>query len=241
MMLLLSARKGRSSRALFAVLCGLVVVDLAFVVSNLGKVPEGGWFPILCGLVVFGIMRTWQRGREVVNERTRREERSVEKFLDRLEEDSPTRVSGVAVFPTANPSGIPRTLVRNLKINQVMHEHTIICSVSIERVPHVSGSRRIEVETLGTGLYRVRISIGFMEHVNVPKALRDAERHGLNFRTDDAIYILGRDDLVLGSPRGMARWRKRIFLFLARNAQYAAASFGIPRARIMEVGGQVEI
>jgi len=241
MMLLLGARRDRLSRFMLGVLCGLVVVDLAFVISNLGKIAEGGWFPILSGLLVFAIMRTWQRGREVVNDRIRREERSVEKFLDRLAREPPIRVSGVAVFPTANSGGIPRTLIRNLKINQVMHEQTIICSVSIERIPRVSGSRRIQVETLGEGLHRVQIRIGFMEHVNVPKALRDAERHGLGFRTDDAIYILGRDDLVLGSPRGMARWRKRLFLLLARNAQYAAASFGIPRARIMEVGGQVEI
>ncbi len=241
MMLLLSARRNRVSQTLFAVLCGLVVVDVAFVISNLGKVPEGGWFPILFGLVVFGTMRTWQRGRDAVNEKTRREERSVDKFLERLEREPPLRAPGVAVFPTANTNAIPRTLVRNLKINGVMHEKTIICSVQIERVPHVAGSKRIDVETLAPGLYRVNIHTGFMEHVNVPRALRDAERHGLDFRTDDAIYILGRDDLVLGSPRGMVRWRKRLFLFLARNAQYAAASFGIPRARIMEVGGQVEI
>ena len=241
MLLLLSGRKGRVSQTLFAILCGLLVVDVAFVISNLSKVPEGGWFPILFGLMVFGTMRTWQRGRDAVNDKVRREERSVEKFLERLERDPPLRAPGVAVFPTANTTGIPRTLVRNLKINGVMHEQTIICSVTIERVPHVIGSKRLEVETLAPGLFRVGIHMGFMEHANIPKALRDAERHGLNFRTDDAIYILGRDDLVLGSPRGMARWRKRFFLFLARNAQYAAASFGIPRSRIMEVGGQVEI
>ena len=89
--------------------------------------------------------------------------------------------------------------------------------------------------------YRVIVNMGFMESPNVPKMLKDAERAGLSVSTDTAAYFLARDDIVIRSPRGMARWRKRLFLFLARNAEYAAARFGIPPTRIMEVGGQVEI
>ena len=125
-------------------------------------------------------------------------------------------------------------------MNGVLHEHTIIFSLITERVPRVSEGGRVKVQTLAPGLYRVVARMGFMEFPEVPKLLRTAQQW-LPVRTDDAVYFLGRDDIVLGTPRGMHRWRKKLFLFLARNSQYAASSFGIPPARLMEVGGQVEI
>ena len=239
--LLLSSRNTRTVKAEIAILCLLLVVDLAFVLSNLGKVPTGGWFPLLFGLLVFGVMRTWQNGREIVSEKMRREEKSVESFLTRIARSPPARVPGVAVFLTSNPEGIPRTLVRNLKMNGVMHEYTIIFTRHTQRIPRVMRGKQIVVKSIAPGLYRVTANIGFMETPAVPKLLKDAERVGLPVHTDNAAYFLARDDIIVRSPRGMARWRKRLFVFLARNAEYAAARFGIPPTRIMEVGGQVEI
>ena len=239
-LILLWGMEGRSARMQVGLLCGLLVVDAAFVISNLDKVSTGGWFPILFGLTVFGVMKTWQRGRVIVTERMRREERPLARFLEKLEREPPVRTPGVAVFPTSDTTNVPRTLVRNLKMNGVMHEHTIIFSLVTERVPRVSEGGRIKVQTLAPGLYRVVAHAGFMEFPEVPKLLKAAQQW-LPVRTEDAIYFLGRDDIVIGSPRGMHRWRKKLFLFLARNSQYAASSFGIPPSRVMEVGGQVEI
>jgi KUP system potassium uptake protein len=114
-------------------------------------------------------------------------------------------------------------------------------TVATERVPRVMRGGRFKIESLGQGLFCVIAHIGFMELPDVPKLLREAERAGLEARTSDAVYFLGRDDIVTRCPRGMLLWRKKLFLFLARNAQYAAASFGIPPGRVMEVGGQMEI
>ncbi|HEU4616540.1 MAG TPA: KUP/HAK/KT family potassium transporter [Gammaproteobacteria bacterium] len=239
-LVLLWGAKERSARLQFAVLCVLLALDSAFVLSNLGKVPTGGWFPILFGLTVFGLMRTWQRGRLIVTEKMRREERPVAQLLEALEQDPPLRAPGVAVFPTSNTTNIPRTLVRNLNMNGVLHEHTILFSLVTDRVPRVSDGGRVKVQALGHGLYRVVARAGFMEFPEVPRLLRMAQQW-LPFRTDDAVYFLGRDDIVIGSPRGMQRWRKKLFIFLARNSEYAAASFAIPPSQVMEVGGQVEI
>ncbi len=239
-LLLLWGATRRSERLQLYVVCGLLALDAAFVISNMDKVPTGGWFPILFGLAIFGVMKTWQRGRLVVTEKMRREERPVASFLELLEKEPPVRVEGVAVFPTSNTTGIPRTLVRNLKMNGVLHEHTIIFSLITERVPRVSEGRRVKVQTLAPGLYRVVARMGFMEFPEVPKLLRAAQQW-LPVRTDDAVYFLGRDDIVIGARQGMHRWRKKLFLFLARNSQYAASSFGIPASRLMEVGGHVEI
>jgi KUP system potassium uptake protein len=239
-LILLWGQTERSVRAQFVILCGLLLVDTSFVMSNLDKVPTGGWFPILFGLAVFGLMRTWQHGRLIVTDKMRREERPLARFLEKLEREPPLRAPGIAIFPTSNTTGIPRTLVRNLKMNGVLHEHTIIFSLITERIPRVSEGGRIKVQTLAPGLYRVVARMGFMEFPEVPKLLRAAQQW-LPCRVDDAVYFLGRDDIVIGTPRGMQRWRKKLFLFLARNSQYAASSFGIPASRVMEVGGQVEI
>jgi KUP system potassium uptake protein len=218
----------------------VLVVDAAFVISNLGKVPTGGWFAIVLGLAVFGLMKTWQQGRVIVTEQIRREERQAAGFLQKLEREPPMRAAGTAVFPTSNATGIPRTLMRNVKMNGVLHEHTIIFTLTTEEVPRVREHERVRVETVAPGLYRVVARAGFMESPAVPQLLWTA-RQSLPGHIEDAVYFLGRDNIVVTSPRGMARWRKKLFVFLARNSEYAASSFKIPPSRVLEVGGQVEI
>jgi KUP system potassium uptake protein len=234
-------REGQGARWPFYVLLPLFLVDVAFFVANVPKVPQGGWFPLVFGLGVFVVMRTWMRGRLVVTEQMRRQERSVQGFLTEIERQAPVRVPGTAVFLSSNLEGIPRTLARNVRYNGVLHENTVLLSITTERIPRVPRGGRLRVTQLADQLWRVEVKIGFMERADVPRLLREAERLGLGFRTDNATYFLGRDDIVVASPRGMARWRKYLFLFLARNAEFAGAHFGIPPERIIELGGQVQI
>jgi len=212
-----------------------------FMLSNIEKIPHGGFFPLLFGLAVFVTMRTWMRGRTVVSEQMRRQERAVKSFLEELGRQPPQQVPGTAVFLTSTSDAVPRTLARNVRYNGVLHEHTVLMSVVTERIPRVPRGGRLKVTRLAPQLWRVEAHVGFMERPNVPKLLREAERLGLGFRTDNATYFLGRDDIVVASPRGMARWRKRLFLFMARNAEFAGAHFAIPPERIIELGGQVQI
>jgi KUP system potassium uptake protein len=230
-----------SARAALALLLPLFAVDVAFFLANLPKVPNGGWFPLVFGFGVFVVMRTWMRGRVVVQEQLRRQERSMKGFVAELERVRPARVPGTAVFLSSNPEGIPRTLARNVRYNGVLHEHTVLLSIQTERIPRVPRGGRLKVSSPMEGLWRVEVHIGFMERADVPRLMREAERLGLGFRTDKATYFLGRDDIVVASPRGMARWRKYLFLFLARNSEFAGAHFGIPHDRIVELGGQVQI
>jgi KUP system potassium uptake protein len=232
---------GRSARVALAVLLPLFAVDVAFFVANVPKIPNGGWFPLVFGLGVFVVMRTWMRGRLVVSEQMRRQERSVSAFLAEVERTQPARVPGTAVFLSSNHEGIPRTLARNVRYNGVLHEHTVLMSITTERIPRVPRGGKLKVAKLADRLWRVEVHIGFMERADVPRLLREAERLGLGFRTENATYFLGRDDIVVASPRGMARWRKYLFLFLARNSEFAGAHFGIPHDRIIELGGQVQI
>ncbi|HPF26483.1 MAG: potassium transporter Kup [Steroidobacteraceae bacterium] len=242
--LLLTLLRGRVAvfdRLFFWFLLPLAAIDMAFFVANVAKIPEGGWVPLLVAAGALLVMRTWTNGRVVVSDLMRREGRTDARFLARVAEEPPARVSGVAVFLTSDATNIPRTLVRNVQHNGVLHEKTILLTIATERVPRLVGGSRVSAKAIGSGLYRVVAHIGFMDSPNVPRILRDAERRGLGFDTQRATYFLGRDDVVIGNRPGMATWRKQLFLFMTRNAQFAAAHFGIPPQRVIEVGGQVEI
>ena len=219
----------------------VLVLDFTFVCASLLKIPSGGWFPIAFGTAIFGLMRVWREGRLRVTERMQREERTVEWLQQSLKEQPPARVNGLAIFLTGAAQGIPKTLVRNLRLNNVLHEHNVLLTISTERVPRVMRGSRIQIEPVVPGVVRVRARVGFMEVPQVPALLQEAERAGLGIRTDHAVYFVGHDDVVITDARGMARWRKLLFLFLANNSQFIGNSFGIPPARLMQVGGQVEI
>ena len=239
-LVLIAGDQGAIARLQTVVLCVLLAVDAAFVLANLDKVPTGGWFPLLFGFGVFGVMKTWQRGRQIVTDKMRREERPLKRFLEHFNREPPLRTEGLAVYLTSSEAGVPRTLVRSLAINRVLHEHTIILSVVTARVPRVPDSRRVKVEALGYGIYRVVTQAGFMEFPDVPRLLKAAEQW-LPFSVDSAVYFMGQDNIFIGNPRGMHPWRKRLFVFLAQNSQYAASTFGIPASRLVKISGQVEI
>ena len=238
---LLRGRSGWTNRALLYCLLPLALIDVLFFVANADKIPQGGWLPLLAALVMFYIMRTWTRGRVRVSELMRREGRSDAKFIASIEADPPARVPGLAVFLTSDAASVPRTLIRNVRHNGVLHKHTVLLTLKTESVPKIVRGGRATVTEIGHGIYRIVASIGFMDLPDVPKLLREAERRGLPFRTDDATFFLGREDIVIGARREMATWRKQLFMFMARNAQFAGERFGIAPSRIVEIGGQVEL
>ncbi|MEJ1963388.1 MAG: KUP/HAK/KT family potassium transporter [Gammaproteobacteria bacterium] len=239
-LVLLSGDRGPIARLQTVVMSALLVIDAAFVIANLDKVPTGGWFPLLFGFGAFGAMKTWQRGRQIVTDKMRREERPLVRFLERLNREPPLRTAGLAVYMTSNTQGVPRTLSRSLATNRSLHEHTILLSVQTAGLPRIPDNRRVKVESLGHGLYRVVAQTGFMEFPDVPRLLKIAEPL-LPFRVDLAVYFMGQDAIVIGNPRGMHPWRKRLFVFLAQNSQYAASTFSIPPSRLIKIAGQVEI
>jgi KUP system potassium uptake protein len=238
---LLAGRADRPHRVLLVCLVPLALIDATFFIANVTKIPEGGWFPLAAAAVMFFLMRTWTKGRIIVSEAIRREGRSDAKFLASLDDQPPAIVPGVAVFLTSDSSAVPRTLIRNVKHNGVLHEHTILLTIVTARLPKIPIGTRMEIKEVGRGIYRVRAHVGFMDRPNVPLVLRAAARRELPIRPEDATYFLGREDIVVGTQREMAGWRKNIFRFLARNSAFAADRFGIPSTRVIEIGGQVEI
>jgi len=227
--------------AVYAMTTVFLTVDFTFFGANLLKVAQGGWVPLLVAASVFTLMTTWKTGRRIVAERLTARAIPIDHFMSAILASPPVRVPGTAVFMTAQPRGTPPALAHNLRHNKVMHEHVVILTVTTAPVPHVPTDEQITVQNLGYGVYTVRLVYGFMQDPNVPDALRAAQTYGLDIDADDVTYFLGRETILVTHRRGMAIWREKVFVLMARNAVRATAFFRLPAERVVELGVQVEI
>jgi KUP system potassium uptake protein len=216
------------------------VVDGAYFASNLTKIVDGGWFPLLVGLVVFTLLTTWAKGRQLVIARLREGAMPIEVFI-RSARGSAQRVSGTAVFMTSIPAGVPDALLHNLKHNKVLHERVVILTVLIEEVPTVAAEQRVEYHDLGDNFYRIILRYGFMQEPDVPAALKLVQNCGPTFRMMDTSFFLARQTLLASDRPGMALWREKIFAWMLQNAETAMSFFKLPSNRVIELGSQVEI
>jgi KUP system potassium uptake protein len=218
-----------------------LIIDLAFFGANALKIAHGGWLPLAIGAVLFTLMTTWKTGRRIVAQRLTARAVPLEEFMARVDESRPTRVPGAAVFMTAQPRGTPPALAHNLRYNKILHERVVTLMVTTEPVPHVPENQRITVRPLGHGVFDVVVRYGFMEGPDVPEALTLARESGLELDEQDITYFLGRETLIVTRAPGMAMWRERLFVLMARNAVRATAFFRLPPERVVELGVQVEL
>ena len=218
-----------------------LAIDLAFFGANMLKILQGGWVPLLIAAFLFTLMTTWKTGRRIVAERMTARAIPLEQFMTAIASTPPLRVPGTAVFMTAQPRGTPPALTHNLRYNKVLHQHIVVLTVTTASTPHVSDEEQVTVEAFGHGVYNVRVQYGFMQDPNVPDALRRAEAQGLEIDTEDVTFFLGRETLIVTKRQGMATWRERLFVLLARNAVRATAFFRLPAERVVELGVQVEL
>jgi KUP system potassium uptake protein len=216
------------------------VVDIAYFSANLMKVPDGGWFPLLIGLVVFTLLTTWARGRKLMIQRMNEAAIPLTVFV-KSAASSATRVPGTAVFMTTSAEGIPHSLLHNLKHNKVLHERVVLLTVRIEDVPFVPAEDRTELADLDSGFWRLIIRYGFMDEIDVPAALAGVEDCGPRFRMMDTSFFLARQTLITSPTPGMAVWREKLFAWMLRNAESAMEFFKLPHNRVVELGSQLEI
>ena len=224
-------------------LCALfLVIDIAFLVANAAKVLQGAWFPVVLGIVLFTLLRTWRRGRETLREEMQKEGIRLDTFLPGLMLAPPVRVEGTAVFMTSDKGVVPHALLHNLKHNKVLHEVNVFLTVETLTVPYAAAGKRLAIESVGDGFYRVVVRFGFMETPDVPQALMQAADHStLGFDPMETTYFVSRETIVSSAKRGMPVWRDRLFAVMHRNAAPANQFFRIPGNRLVELGAQVEI
>ena len=217
-----------------------LAIDGLYFASNLTKVPDGGWFPLLIGVIVFTVLTTWSKGRKLMMERLREDAMPMKVFIDSAAA-SATRVPGTAVFMTSTPDGVPHALLHNLKHNKVLHERIVLLTVKIADQPYWPDADRVKKETLGEGFHRIVLRFGFMEEPDVPAALKQAAGSEKAFRMMDTSFFLSRQTLLPSDRPGMALWREKLFAWMLRNAEGAMEFFRLPTNRVVELGSQVEI
>jgi KUP system potassium uptake protein len=225
-----------------ALVSGLfLTIDLAFLAANALKIPHGGWVPLAIGAVVFMLMMTWKRGREILSKRLQEKSVPLNILMADLAAEPPLRVPGTAVFMSGNPGRTPPALVHNLAHNKVLHEKVVFLTVLTEEVPHVPASERVAVKPLGKGFHSVGARYGFMEDPSILDMIERCGEKRLAISLEASTFFLGREVLVSTERPGMARWRERLFAFMSRNALPATAFFQIPSSQVFEVGVQVEL
>ena len=219
----------------FLVLDGLLVAGCAV------KFFDGGWFPLATGLLLFGMMSTWSRGRALLRESLRRDGIELQPFIDSLGNEGLQRVSRSAVFLMAEPGTVPNALLHNFKHNQVVHERNALVTVVFHEVPWIGADRRAVVQSLGHGFWRVELHFGFMDIPDVPKALQLCQAPGLSLAPMETSYFLSRATVVAGHGNEMATWRRTLFATMSRNSGSAAQFFRLPDNAVVELGTHVQL
>ncbi|MDD5240603.1 MAG: potassium transporter Kup [Sulfuricella sp.] len=218
-----------------------LIIDLSFFSANAMKIPQGGWFPLVVGIAVFTLLSTWKRGRALLFDRLRDGAIALEPFLAGIASHPPLRVSGTAVFLTAHLDGVPHAMLHNLIHNKVLHERVALLTVITEDVPHVPEIDHAEVHPLGNGFYRIVVRYGFKDEPDIPRTLMQCKEYGLEFQMMETSFFISRETLIATIAPGMALWREKLFISMARNAGSVTAYFKIPSNRVVELGTQIEL
>jgi KUP system potassium uptake protein len=233
-----------------------LAIDVTLFSANIIKIESGGWVPLVIATGVFILMSTWKKGRHLLNQALHAGALPIDLFLGDVGRRKPLRVPGTAVFMTSSNDGVPVVLLHHLKHNKVLHEQVILMSVVTQEVPEIKAAERVSVDKLEHGFYRITARYGFMEQPNVPEILQWAREFGIKAKPNDTTFYLGRERIIIGQggerkpgtrrapddvvlPK-MARWRKKLFVVMSRNARSATEFFSIPPNRVVELGAQVE-
>jgi KUP system potassium uptake protein len=217
-----------------------IIIDGALLSANVVKIESGGWFPIVVAIIIYTLMTTWKKGRSVLRDLLRSASLPMDLFLEDVRRRKPPRVPGTAVFLTSDISGAPIVLLHHLKHNKVLHEQVILLSIVTVDVPEVPPSERAKVEQLGEGFWRIIAGYGFMQSPSVRDVMECCEPQGIKVRPNETSYYLGREQLIPTGNTEMARWRKKLFVVMSRNARAATEFFGLPPNRVVELGAQIE-
>jgi KUP system potassium uptake protein len=238
--LVVIAMGGRLRILALGVLLVVFLVELLFFASNTTKIAAGGWFPILCGLIIFTLLTTWKRGTDVLTAASAVKNVPLKGFCEHLE--SVTRVPGTAVFFSASTEVVPATLLHNLKHNKVMHERVIFLTMTTEDVPQVGDEERIDVTMLvPQSIYQVVVRYGFMEDPDAMHVLKLLAQRGLRLEIAETTFFLGKSTIARAEHRGLFTWRREVFRWMQRNAPSAAEYFKLPPDRVIELGTQLRL
>ncbi len=225
----------------FVLIGGILANDVMFLSATMLKIADGGWFPLLIGAVMFTVMSTWYRGRQIVRRVTNESAMPLKLFVDSISASPPHKVSGTGIFMTTNPDGVPNAMLHNLKHNKVLHERVVILSIVNEDIPYVPKEDYVWIEDMKHGFWKITGHYGFKEQPDIPKMLADCRLQSMSFDMMETTFFINRETLIATPGGGMALWRERLFVWMSHLAAKASDYFRIPTNRVVELGTQVEI
>ncbi|THD74334.1 MAG: potassium transporter Kup [Phenylobacterium sp.] len=217
------------------------ILDITFISSNLLKIPQGAWLPLVLGAGLVTIMLTWTRGAQILTDKTRRDSVPLLELSEILKARAPYRAPGTAIFLTSDPDMAPVALMHNLKHNKVLHEKNVILTIHVAETPRVPEDQRVRIEPVNDDFKKLIVSYGFMESPNIPRALATCRKLGLKFDIMATSFFLGRRSIVPSAQSGMPLWQDKLFIFLMKNATNPTEFYKIPPGRVVEMGAQVTI
>ena len=223
-----------------------LVIDLAFFGANLPKVLHGGWFPLVIAAIIFVVLVTWQNGQAIVMERRRKLEGPLQEFVEEVRKrDDVFRAPRTAVFFSAQAENTPLALRANLEHNQTVHETVVVVSIEPLNVPHVQADERLKYDDLGyedDGICHVTARYGFQDDIDIPSILRGSlKKLEGDVDLDHVSYFMSRATIVITDEPNMARWRKKLFAAIERNAANPVGYFQLPDERTVVLGAHIEL
>ncbi|MBU2379933.1 MAG: potassium transporter Kup [Alphaproteobacteria bacterium] len=224
-----------------AVISPLVALDLVFMTSNMLKIPQGAWMPLVLGAGLVLIMWTWTRGSQILTAKAKKDSLPLTDLIEMLRARPPHRAPGTAIFLTSDPDVAPVALMHNLKHNKVLHEKNVVLTVRTVDRPRVAEGERILIEPINDDFKKITLSYGFMESPQVPRALGQCRKQGVKFDIMSTSFFLGRRSVVPSAQQGMPLWQDKLYIFLMRNAANPTDFFHIPPGRVVELGAQVSV
>lgn len=228
--------KHRTATIATIIVTPFIFVELVFFSSNLLKLFDGGYVPLIFGSYIVLLIVTWVKGTKYLITKAQAQAISLIDIAEILERETPHVVEGTAIFLTSDPQNTPETMMVNLKHNQIIHEKNIILTVIIGQIPRVPIEQRVQVEKISHRLMRVVVNFGFMETPNVPAALYRARALGFDIDVENASYFLGHRKIVADSRFGLPGWQDGIYVALSKSAIDATEFFRIPPSQVVEVG-----
>jgi KUP system potassium uptake protein len=221
-----------------AVLVPLLTIEFVFLGANLAKLQDGGYVPLIIAGIVGLLMTTWVRGTAIVNSKAHAASIPLGQLVGMLKKSKPARVPGSAVFLTSDPEVAPSALMHNLKHNHVLHERNFIVTVTAATTPRASDAERILIEPLADSFWRIRLTYGYMEVPNVPRALALARREGIALEMMSTSYFLNRRSFRPSPEGGMPYWQDKLFISMTKAATDATGVYRLPSNRVLELGQQ---
>ncbi|WP_445371951.1 potassium transporter Kup [Methylomonas sp. HW2-6] len=220
-----------------------LIIDLLFLSSNSLKIPHGGWLPLVVGTVLFLVMTTWIKGKQLLARYLDERRVLFEDLEERLRDQPLATVPGTAIYMARSVHGVPQVLLHNLEHNHVIHEKVIVLTIVTREEPYVEEAQRVKIRSFGDSgnFYRVKLYFGFQEEQDVRRALQLCCHEGLDINQKTVSFFIGSERLSFRRKSPMPKWRRSLFSFLTHNSSSAIEYFKIPVDRVIELGIRIEL